>query len=381
MTSTKESFGSWLQRQGLELGDPKLTSLAREEVDKLNAQPGNVEPVRNFLEEPGTDWRHGQPDYSLANLAYLKGKSMSHEKGSLEMIVENAVKSWEMEASHKKNASQWKSIVHDEYKFSTNGGRAVLLEEASKRGNYNVLMDHVDKKLYDATAQDFDSSHKLFQSSFRGAFPWEVLKVFAGPPNIVFSWRHWGDFIGEYNGNKGNGQQLEITGFAIVKVTDELKITDINIYYNAENFLRKLQGQEEVEDPPTPQDYEALLSVFMDKFDAGSSKTSATKCKFELNGRAVAMHPVEPARKTSNDKLFSWEIVEIYSKAPVCSFSWRHWVENGDESTPIELTGFAVVKMSHETIESFQIYYKPEEAAAPIAATADLTKCPFSNLK
>lgn len=367
----------------MEVGDPKLTALAREEVDKLLAQPGNVEPARNFLEEPGTEWRHGQPNYSLANLAFLKGKTMSHEKGSLEMIVENAVKSWEMEASHKSNASQWKSIVHDEYKVSTNGGKAVLLEEASKRGNYNILMDHVDKKLYDASAESFDSSHKLFQSSFRGAFPWEVLKVFAGPPNIVFSWRHWGDFIGEYKGHKGDGQQVEMTGFALVKVTDELKITDINIYYNAGTFLRKLQGQEAVEEPPTPQDYEALLSVFMDKFDAGSSKTSATKCKFELNGRAVAMQPVSPAAMTSNDnKLFSWEIVEIFSKAPVCSFSWRHWLENGSNpGTPVELTGFAVVKMNNDDIESFQIYYKPEEAAAPIAATADLTKCPFSNLK
>lgn len=382
MTSLKESFGSWFQRQNLDLKDPKLTALAREEIDQLLKKPGHVEPVRNFLDEPGTDWRQGQPNYSIANLAFLKGKSMNHDQGSLEMIVENAVKSWEMEASNKMNASQWKSVVHDEYKVSTNGGRQYLLDEASQRGNYNVLMDHVDKKLYDAAAQDFDSSHKLFKSSFQGAFPWEVLKVFAGPPNIVFSWRHWGDFIGEYQGNKGDGQTVEMTGYGVVKVTDDLKIANIQIYYHPENFLRELQGQEAIREDPTPQDYEALLSIFIDKFDAGSSKTASTlKCKMELNGRAVAVQPVKPVDNISNEKLFSWEIVEIFSKAPVCSFSWRHWMESSDVSDPpVELTGFAVVKMKNEEIESFQIFYKLDEAKGPTAAVADLQRCPFSNL-
>ena len=48
------------------------------------------------------------------------------------------------------------------------------------------------------------------------AFPWEVLKVYSFPdlanpnwPNVTnpdtvsFSWRHWGYFTGEYEGNKG----------------------------------------------------------------------------------------------------------------------------------------------------------------------------------
>jgi hypothetical protein len=35
---------------------------------------------------------------------------------------------------------------------------------------------------------------------------WQVLEAFSGPPKVVFSWRHWATFTGEYKGNKGQGQ-------------------------------------------------------------------------------------------------------------------------------------------------------------------------------
>ena len=51
------------------------------------------------------------PDYSLANYAYAIGKSTNHKrdpdilKSSPESIVEDLVKSWEMERSHKPDHS------------------------------------------------------------------------------------------------------------------------------------------------------------------------------------------------------------------------------------------------------------------------------------
>eukprot|EP00435_Cladocopium_sp_Y103_P058088 s682_g20.t1 len=46
----------------------------------------------------GIEWRFGgKPDYALANLKYLQGKTKNHAAGSLELIVENLVKTWEME--------------------------------------------------------------------------------------------------------------------------------------------------------------------------------------------------------------------------------------------------------------------------------------------
>jgi hypothetical protein len=43
---------------------------------------------RSFLNDPGTKWRFGEPpSYELANLQYIKGKTMNHPDGSLEQIV------------------------------------------------------------------------------------------------------------------------------------------------------------------------------------------------------------------------------------------------------------------------------------------------------
>ena len=54
------------------------------------------------MDDPEIKWRFGgPPDYTLANLEYLKGKTRNHAEGSLELIVENLVKTWEMERSHK----------------------------------------------------------------------------------------------------------------------------------------------------------------------------------------------------------------------------------------------------------------------------------------
>ena len=54
------------------------------------------------MEGEDIKWRFGAPpDYTLANLEYLKGKTRAHAEGSLEQVVENLVKTWEMERSHK----------------------------------------------------------------------------------------------------------------------------------------------------------------------------------------------------------------------------------------------------------------------------------------
>lgn len=208
-----ESFARWLKQQKVEkiseisnsgstIGiSPKLIEIARNELDRMVKFSGNVEPDRGDLNDPSITWRTKKPNYTLANLAFLKGKYMKHEKGSLEMIVENAVKTWEMEASHKVNTSQWTTVVQDQYNVQANNKKRFELEEAAARGNYNVMMDHVEKNLYDAENEDFESSHHLFQHAFESSFPWEVLEVFAGPPNLVFSWRHWGEIYGRCGRN------------------------------------------------------------------------------------------------------------------------------------------------------------------------------------
>lgn len=58
-------------------------------------------PRRQFMDDPEIQWREGKPDYTKLNKTYLEGRTRKHKEGSLEKIVEDLVKTWEMEASHK----------------------------------------------------------------------------------------------------------------------------------------------------------------------------------------------------------------------------------------------------------------------------------------
>ena len=58
-------------------------------------------PHRQHMDDPNIVWREGKPDFTQVNKAYLEGRTRVHKEGSLEKIVEDLVKTWEMEASHK----------------------------------------------------------------------------------------------------------------------------------------------------------------------------------------------------------------------------------------------------------------------------------------
>ena len=58
-------------------------------------------PHRQYMDDPNIVWREGKPDFTQVNKAYLEGRTRVHKEGSLEKIVEDLVKTWEMEASHK----------------------------------------------------------------------------------------------------------------------------------------------------------------------------------------------------------------------------------------------------------------------------------------
>ena len=67
----------------------------------MPADSTSVCPHRQYMDEPGIKWRKGKPDFTKVNRAYLEGRTRKHKEGSLEKIVEDLVKTWEMEASHK----------------------------------------------------------------------------------------------------------------------------------------------------------------------------------------------------------------------------------------------------------------------------------------
>jgi len=80
-------------------------------------------------------------------------------------------------------------------------------------------------KYYKAEEETFESSHEAFRSAFPRGFAWEVIKVYRGPPEIAYKFRHWGFFEGPYKGHAPTGNMVEFYGFGTLKVSRYDKLT------------------------------------------------------------------------------------------------------------------------------------------------------------
>ncbi|KAK8706283.1 hypothetical protein V6N13_049855 [Hibiscus sabdariffa] len=212
---------------------------------------------RSFLDDEGDNvqWRHGgPPTYDVVNQLFEQGRTKEWEEGSLEEIVQNAVKTWEMELSHKVRLQDFKSINHEKFKLIVNGGEELKGEETLKLGSYNALLKNSLPKefqYYKADEESFESSHQAFRSAFPRGFAWEVIAVYSGPPLIAFKFRHWGIFEGPYKGHAPTGDKVELYGLATVKVDENLKVEEVEVYYDpAQLFAGLLKGLS-MSDSPT----------------------------------------------------------------------------------------------------------------------------------
>ena len=53
--------------------------------------------------------------------------------------------------------------------------------------------------------------------------------MLSGPPVVIFTWRHWANFTGQFRDRIGNGELLELYGLCRVTVNDKLKILDLEV--------------------------------------------------------------------------------------------------------------------------------------------------------
>lgn len=200
-------------------------------------------------------------------------------KGSLEEVVQNLVKTWEMELSHKTRVSDFKSIDHEKFCISVNGkidwsphpniqyhlpcdgdiqnvlqvtyastfslrrarevqyvthcsaslcahagGPKFSAAETLEVGSYNALMAtssfQGEEAKYQAAKETFESSHEIFRTVFPGGFAWEVLAVYSPPPVVVMKYRHWGVMEGGYKGHAPTGEVVESIGIVVAKVSN-----------------------------------------------------------------------------------------------------------------------------------------------------------------
>lgn len=195
-------------------------------------------------------WRYSKPpDYTRTDNFLKQESKYNHVKGSLEAIVENLVRTFEMEASFKTNPQQWVSIVAEKFRMSTNGGLAYTAQDIVKEGTYNLFLTETEH--YNPKEEDFESSANLFLTAFPDGFVWEVIEVFSGPPNVTFTWRHWGTFKGTYKGYEPTGKTVEIVGMSLVRVSEDLKIESVEHFFDTNAFLEKLTGGKKLADGET----------------------------------------------------------------------------------------------------------------------------------
>lgn len=186
---------------------------------------------------PPHAWRDVAPDYHLTNEVVPSERSLEHTAGSLEQIVEDLVRVFEMEVSHKGDPDTWVSMVAERFRTRVNGGAWASSADLVEKGSYNVLIG--DSPYYRAN-QSFESSHHTFLAAMPGGFFWEVLEVFSPPPSVAFSWRHWGVFGGEYEGRAPTGEPVEMFGMSVARVGDDLRLLEIDHYYDSNQLLEPL---------------------------------------------------------------------------------------------------------------------------------------------
>lgn len=225
----------------------------------MTSQPSNNLPLwvqnRETVIKTATNvqWRNNhQPDYSRSEQNLAQESIKHHLEGSLESIVQNLVRTFEMEVSWKSNPQQWLSVVNDKFRVTTNGGQEYTAAELGAKGTYNLFM--ADSEHYKSSEETFESSHDIFHSTFPQGFPWEVLEVYSGPPKVTFKWRHWGHFRGAYKNHKPTGETVEIVGISVAHVTDDLKITYLEHYFDNALFLEKLTAGGTIENSGNSQE-------------------------------------------------------------------------------------------------------------------------------
>lgn len=214
-----------------------------------NSKGKDGEIIRDYVPLLGVPWRYGAPpNYEVVNAAYFAGRSKVHTVGSLEAVVQNLVKNWEVESHHIADTKYWQTMKVDTFTAYSNTLRCPFSAgQMAEIGPYNMLLGK--HSLYDATKETYDTANEVFKTCFDEGFPWEVLEVHSGPPTVSFTWRHWGKLSGPYRASDGTvyeatGETIEMFGNCVARVTSDLKIESLELFFDREDFLQRLAAGE-----------------------------------------------------------------------------------------------------------------------------------------
>ncbi|CAK8991097.1 unnamed protein product [Durusdinium trenchii] len=201
------------------------------------------ELIRDYAPADGVSWRFGRPDYAKVNTTYFNHRTIAHQEGSLEALVQKLMKNCQVEADNVADVHKWKTMDTAKFKLAVNGGCPCNAQLMSEIGALNILLgETVD---YSGSAASVEASRQIFSDAFPEGVAWEVLEVYTGPPNLLFKWRFFAKYSGTFrskNGKKykGNGDMVNVAGLCLAKVNEKLAIETLDFYYNPEEMTRPL---------------------------------------------------------------------------------------------------------------------------------------------
>ncbi|KAL0018648.1 hypothetical protein WJX77_000007 [Trebouxia sp. C0004] len=234
---TPKTTAEWEKAREMALQFP-TTCLTPTPFCGMKTLPGGLARFQITLLQTRTTKKGGSPELAPISSVHMQmpreyNKSVHHEEGSLGFLVNNLVKNWEKEAS---------------YKVKGRSGAQLY-----RRSTYNALVG--ETAYYSSKNTDFEESHSAFRDLMPGGFSWEATEVFSGLPVVTYKWRHWGKMTGTLRCHTGphspieapaTGQTIQLHGMGIAHVTDEFKITKLEIYYDPNEIMAQMVGSSSV---------------------------------------------------------------------------------------------------------------------------------------
>ncbi|EQC35347.1 hypothetical protein SDRG_07059 [Saprolegnia diclina VS20] len=222
---------------------------ARSDLAALCALPGNYQPERGLdsFMDSRTFWLHGPPDYALTDVAFLRGRTRAHGVTSFAYEIETALRTFSMEVTHKARLSQWTSVATS-FWLQVNEHPVVSYHQLPEMRHALFGLVYVPPTPSSPATSphaDVPSSSSGLAEAFPDGFPMEVLEVYtSAPANIYFSWRHWGAFTGSYQGRRGDGSLISITGFGrLAKEVGTGKLQSLHLFCHPEPLLTQLHSR------------------------------------------------------------------------------------------------------------------------------------------
>nr|CAD1834027.1 unnamed protein product [Ananas comosus var. bracteatus] len=186
--------------------------------------------------ERNTRWRHGSPPtYDLVNLLFEQERTKRKRCKTLSNLGDGAV------AQDPAPGLQ----IHQSEQFPALRQRRKAADGRGDAGGRQLQRAAPERAAGGAAV--LQSGRRDVRVVARGVpdgvprgFAWEVTQVYAGPPTVVCKFRHWGYMEGPFKGHAPTGEMVQFHGVAVLTVDEELRVEEVEIYYDPGEFLAGL---------------------------------------------------------------------------------------------------------------------------------------------